>query len=76
VPCEGEVTIDGETGTLTVTGATVHVTMGEDEFEGVGATSGKVSIPTAGTLAFTQLTLLGQGVAEGEEVTLDGIASA
>lgn len=75
-PCEGDVTIDGEVGVLTVTDATVHLTMGEDEFEGAGVASGKVLIPTAGTLTFTQLTLAGQGVAAGEEVILDGTASA
>ena len=74
--CEGEVTIDGEIGKLTVSAATVHITMGEDEFEGDGVTSGKVAIPRAGTLTFKELTLTGQGVAEGEEVTLDGTASA
>jgi hypothetical protein len=76
VPCEGAVTIDGEIGKLTVTNASVHLTMGEDEFEGDGVTSGKVSVPRAGTLTFTRLTLIGQGVAEGEEVILDGTASA
>ena len=75
-PCSGDVTIDSEIGKLTVTNASVHLTMGEDEFEGDGVAGGKVAIPRAGTLTFNELTLTGQGVAEGEEVILDGTASA
>jgi hypothetical protein len=75
-PCSGEVTIDGEIGKLTVSNASVHLTMGEDEFEGDGISSGKVAVPRGGTLTFKELALIGQGVAEGEEVILDGTASA